>query len=115
MSVEEIDLCADVCFARLNAFCPDGLSHRELAEAVADFYHTVNILHPFREGNGRVQRIFFTQWLRHLGYELNLTAADLDEFMVATIYAAQGVVDQLVDFFDRTIQQPQFNMEMTMQ
>ena len=102
--VEEIEPCAEACFTRMNAFCPDGLSHRELAEEVADCYHTVNMLHPFREGNGRAQRIFFTQWIRELGFELDLTTADLDEFMVATIYAAQGVMDQLVDFFDRIIQ-----------
>ena len=113
--VEEIEPCAEACFTRMKAFCPDGLSHRELAEEVADFYHTVNMLHPFREGNGRAQRIFFTQWIRELGFELDLTTADPDEFMVATIYAAQGVMDQLVDFFDRAIQQPRLDMDMTMQ
>lgn len=115
VSVEEIERCANACFTRLNAFCPDGLSLRELAEEVADFYHTLNMLHPFREGNGRTQRIFFTQWIRHLGYDLDLTTADLDGFMIATIYAAQGVMDPLIGFFEQTIQPRQMDMEMTMQ
>lgn len=115
VSAQEIEVCANACFDRLTAFCADRLSHRELAEEVADFYHTINMLHPFREGNGRTQRIFFTQWLHHLGYEFDLTTADMDVFMVATIYAAQGIMDYLVDFFEQVIQEPQMNTGITMQ
>ena len=109
----EIEPCADVCFKRLAGFSGERLSHRGLAEEVADFYHTVNMLHPFREGNGRVQRVFFTQWIRSLGYDLDLSSVDPDAFMIATIYAAQGVMDQLVDFFEQTIEWPQIGMRMT--
>lgn len=110
--MEEIEPCATACFQRLREFKPEGLSHRELAEEVADFYHTVNMLHPFREGNGRAQRVFFSQWIQHIGFRLDLTAVDPDEFIFATIYAAQGVIDQLVDCFDRAIQSPQLQMNM---
>lgn len=112
--VGEIVPCATACFLRLQKFRAEGLSHRELAEEVADFYHTVNILHPFREGNGRTQRVFFSQWIQHIGFRLDLTAVDPDEFIFATIQAAQGVMDQLVDCFDRAIQVPQLQMDMEM-
>lgn len=46
----EIESCAKPCFERLQVFQTENLSHRELAEEVADFYHTINLLHPFREG-----------------------------------------------------------------
>lgn len=72
------------------------------------------MLHPFREGNGRAQRAFFAQWIQHLGYDLDLTAADPDIFIFATIRAAQGVMDPLIAFFDQAIQSPQLNMEMRM-
>ena len=108
----EIESCAVACFKRLAEFSGEGMSHRELAEEVADFYHTVNMLHPFREGNGRTQRIFFTQWIRSLGYDFDLSSVDPDAFMIATIYAAQGVMDQLADFFERTIERPQMGMRM---
>ena len=111
--VAEIEPCADACFKRLAAFSGERLSQRELAEEIADFYHTVNMLHPFREGNGRAQRVFFMQWIRSLGYDLDWSCIDPDAFMVATIYAAQGVMDQLVDFFEQTIEQPQMGMRMT--
>lgn len=110
--VDEIEPCAEACFKRLQEFQAEGLSHHELAEEVADFYHTVNMLHPFREGNGRTQRAFFLQWIQHIGFQLDLTTVDPDEFMVATIYAAQGVMDQLVDCFEQTIQPPQLQIDM---
>jgi len=112
VSAVEIEPCADACFKRLADFGSEGLSHRELAEEIADFYHTVNMLHPFREGNGRAQRVFFTQWIRNLGYDFDLSPVDPDAFMIATVYAAQGVMDQLVDFFEQTIERPQMGMRM---
>lgn len=112
VSADEIESCALACFRRLSSFDPTQLSHRQLAEEIADFYHTINMLHPFREGNGRTQRIFFAQWIQHLGYEFSLADVDPDAFMVATIYAAQGIMDQLVDFFEDAIQIPPIHMDM---
>lgn len=99
----EIAVCATACFERLSGFSAIGLSKRELAVEVADFYSTVNMLHPFREGNGRTQRIFFKQWIQHLGYTLDMTDIDADEFMIATIQASHGVMDTLIDFFEKSI------------
>ena len=99
----EIAVCAAACFEHLSGFSAIGLSKHELAAEVADFYSTVNMLHPFREGNGRTQRIFFKQWIQHLGYALDLTNVDADEFMIATIQAAHGVMDMLIDFFEKSI------------
>ena len=99
----------------MAAFTGEGRSHQEIIGEIADFYSTINMLHPFREGNGRTQRLFFTQWIRHLGYEFDLSNADLDEFMIATIYAAQGVMDPLIKFFDETIQEPIVGADMALQ
>lgn len=112
ISADEIERCAGACFARIASFSPEGLSDHELATEIADFYHTVNMIHPFREGNGRTQRVFFAQWLHHLGYNFDLISIDPDEFMIATIFAAQGVMDQLVHLFEEVII-PLDNMEIT--
>ena len=37
---------------------------------------------------------------------------DPDAFIIATVYAAQGVMDQLVYFFEQTIERPQMGMRM---
>ena len=115
VSADEIESCAKSCFDRLQSFNTEDLSQRELAEEVADFYHTINMLHPFREGNGRVQRAFFEYWAEErLGCQLNLAAIDPDEFMVATIYAAQGIMDQLVNCFEIMLQPLEMTMDMEM-
>ena len=115
VSAAEIQACADACFTRLAAFTGEGRSHQEIIEEIADFYSTINMLHPFREGNGRTQRLFFTQWIRHLGYEFDLSDVDPDEFMIATIYAAQGVMDPLIEFFAQKLQGPTMGLDMIFQ
>jgi cell filamentation protein len=61
------------------------------------------MLHPFREGNGRTQRLFFTLLIRRAGYNIDFAALDLDELLIATIYAAQGISNLLYSFFDKAI------------
>lgn len=81
-----------------------GLTHKAFVNKIAEFYHELNMLHPFREGNGRAQRLFFILLIRRGGYQINFADCDMDALMSATIYAAQGVMDYLIDFFDAAIQ-----------
>lgn len=80
-----------------------GLSHTAFVLEITDFYNDVNLLHPFREGNGRTQRLLFTLLIRRAGYNIQFANCDTDELMMATIYAAQGVSDYLLNFFDKAI------------
>ena len=80
-----------------------GLSKDVLAESIANFYHEINMLHLFREGNGRTQRLFFTLLIRRCGYHIDFANCDTDELMMATIYAAQGVQTYLTQFFQNAI------------
>lgn len=100
----EINDIAQRCFARLkkeNFFT--GLPHDEFVDSIVDFYCSTNMLHPFREGNGRTQRIFISQLVRRAGYELNFSEIDADELMIATIQAANGVEDLLREIFRTAI------------
>ena len=101
----ELAHLGSLIFERLtteNYFCE--LSRDDYVHEIAAFYHSLNMLHPFREGNGRVQRLFFTLLVRRAGYEINFSQCDTDALMVATIFAAQGIMDQLIQFFDCSIQ-----------
>ena len=80
-----------------------GLNRSQLIDEITDFYHELNMLHPFREGNGRTQRLFFSLLLRRLGYSINFAECNTDELMMATIYAAQGVKTYLHGFFEKII------------
>lgn len=66
----------------------------------------MNILHPFREGNGRTERIFISQLIRFNGYDTDFLDIDTDYLMFATIQSAQGITDKLVNLFKENIIQP---------
>jgi len=80
-----------------------GLRHGEFVEEIVDFYCVTNELHPFREGNGRTQRVFLTQLIRNAGYDINFADMDTELLMIATIQSAQGVTDLLKQIFSESI------------
>lgn len=61
------------------------------------------MLHPFREGNGRTERVFFMQLIRNAGYDIDYTAMRSDILMIGSIQASSGVMDMLKDFFENNI------------
>ena len=91
------------CFAKVKDGYFENLPFNEFVKRIAEFYNDVNYIHAFREGNGRTQRIYFTQLIRHYGYDINFADVDTDELMIATIQASSGVMDFLVDFFENSI------------
>ena len=101
---ENIETIANACFDRLkdnNYF--KNLDFDDFVDNIVDFYCSTNMLHPFREGNGRTQRIFIAQLIRFNGYEINFSEIDADELMVATIHSANGINDYLKELFKNHI------------
>lgn len=88
--------------AQNNLLC--GLARNDFIAALVDLYQRTNELHPFREGNGRTQRVFLSQLAENAGYDLDFTAVDPDELMIATIYAAQGIEAPLQQAFEKIVQ-----------
>ena len=62
------------------------------------------MLHPFREGNGRTQRIFISQLIRFAGYNIDFSSINTDDLMSATIHAANGIDDFLKEIFKNAIE-----------
>ncbi|MGM9552202.1 MAG: Fic/DOC family protein [Clostridia bacterium] len=92
VNAENIDEIATACFERLkkqNYFKNLGID--DFVDNLTDFYCVTNALHPFREGNGRTQRVFLSQLALNAGYELDFSNADTDFLMIATIQAAHGI------------------------
>lgn len=50
-----------------------GLSRREFVNEASGLFAAVNYLHPFREGNGRTQRMFFETLAKIAGHELDFS------------------------------------------
>jgi len=101
---ENIEEQATLVFKRLkNCNYFRGLDHNEFVDEIVDFYCVTNALHPFREGNGRTQRVFLTQLIRNAGYDINFADMDTELLMIATIRSAQGVTDMLKQIFTENI------------
>ena len=47
----------------------------------------LNVLHPFREGNGRAIREFIRELLEDIGYEINFFNIEYEEIIEASKYA----------------------------
>lgn len=102
--IYELETLCIKCFNRIksnNYF--QNLSFENFINNMVDLYCTLNILHPFREGNGRTERIFITQLLRINGYDINFSEIDSDYLMISTIQAAHGITDNLIKIFSRYI------------
>ena len=82
-------------FADLDT--PDFISE------VADFYNEMNLLHPFREGNGRTLRLFITLLVRNSKRNISFADVDPDILMIATIQAAHGDISMLKNVFEDII------------
>lgn len=99
-TVTNLQTVAENCFQRLsdkNYFL--GMDRTDFIDEITDFYSVVNILHPFREGNGRTQRLFISQLIKHNGYDFNIYNMSKDDLMIATIKSANGVNDSLRELF----------------
>ena len=80
-----------------------GLTKIRFIDELTEFYHDMNMLHPFREGNGRTLRLFITLLVRNAGYTLNFSDCDSDLLMIATIKAAQGDLSLLKEVFSELV------------
>ncbi len=78
-------------------------SKEELIKSLASFMNGLNILHPFREGNGRVQRVFIEYLANYNGYALNFQDISSKEMVIASIHGANGNLISMEDIFKKTL------------
>ena len=68
----------------------EGLDKEQLAKRLAYYLSELNVLHPFREGNGRTNREFIRQLALKNGYNLNLKKVDARKTLEASV---ESIVD----------------------
>lgn len=85
-SAQYIQKEADRLLARLQSEqWLEGLALPEFVAKIADYYCELNVIHPFREGNGRTQRLFFEAIALNAGYEVDWSQVNRDEWLDANI------------------------------
>ena len=80
-----------------------GQTKVEFIQSASTFMNGLNILHPFREGNGRVQRIYMQYLAKNAGYELNFENISSEDMVQASIKGAQGELTLLQEIFTKSI------------
>lgn len=79
-----------------------GLGRDAFIKRMAFYISEINALHPFREGNGRTQRIFANQLARQAGWELNFTSID-PEVLCNAYISSMTDEGELVRLLDKTV------------
>ena len=70
---------------------------------LAHYLSEINAIHPFREGNGRVQRLFISQLAKQAGYTLDYSALGQDEIYPVMQAAFLGNEQPLADLIFKII------------
>ena len=81
-----------------------GLNHMEFSETAAELFAEVNIIHPFREGNGRAQREFFRSLALINGFSLNWANVSEQEMIQASKQSALGSNTGLAEIFAKALE-----------
>ena len=64
-----------------------GLSTEEIVKKISFYFGEINVLHPFREGNGRTQRVFIEYLAKAAGYDVDFSPISKNEMINASIRA----------------------------
>jgi len=74
-----------------------------LVALTADIFCEINVIHPFREGNGRATRFFFEELLFVAGYEIEWPQITKDAWTRANIDGFYGDLKSLNTIFNQAI------------
>ena len=80
-----------------------GLSKEGFCAALAEYYCEINMIHPFREGNGRVQRVLFEHLALFNGYELDWSDITANEWVQANIDGVNVDYKKMEAIFNRIL------------
>ncbi len=95
---EYIEAQLDELFAKLAADRHfDGLPPETFAKRAAAFLATLNVIHAFREGNGRTQLSFMIVLAERAGHNIDIARLDPEAMLRAMILSFQAEEGSLAD------------------
>ncbi|MCL6230267.1 BID domain-containing T4SS effector [Bartonella bilalgolemii] len=97
--IEESLKLFDLTLAQKNNL--QGLSRKEFVHDAAKLFAAINYIHPFREGNGRTQRVFFVKLARAAGHRLDFSAVTKKRMTYVSLEAIKNRdIGPLEDLFE---------------
>lgn len=103
-----IELQYDDLYEKLkNENClKDIMDKKQLSSRLAYYLGELNMIHPFREGNGRTQRIFIEQLCMGNGrYDIDFTEVTKEEMINASVASAKYGNEQLENLLYKCLQE----------
>ncbi|RMJ04477.1 putative adenosine monophosphate-protein transferase fic [Marinobacter litoralis] len=83
-----------------------SLSRDQLVAKAAEYYGDINMIHPFREGNGRAQRIFFEHLIVNAGFDITWEGINPERWIKANEATVVCNYAPLADIFENCIGEP---------
>lgn len=80
-----------------------GLTPSAFAERAGEIIGDVNYVHPFRDGNGRVQLQYLKQLAERAGHPIDLTRLQAGPWLAASTQAHQGRYDAMAICIERAL------------
>lgn len=80
-----------------------GVSKEEFLDVASEFLGHINALHPFREGNGRTQRLLIQTLGVELGYDVNWSQVTPRQMIDASIHSIRQDDSLLRDLLSRGV------------
>ena len=98
--VEHIESYGSDVFNKLkNAKYFIDYDNETTVDKIVELFADINALHPFREGNGRSQRVFIESLAKINGIYLDLTNVSKMDMIVASHKSINGDYEKLKDMF----------------
>ncbi|WP_214846306.1 Fic family protein [Exiguobacterium sp. S90] len=88
-----------------------SITTNNISDKLAYYYSELNMIHPFREGNGRTQKIFIEKVADKLGYSLQLEKVDSKKLLEVTIESVNGTGRPLKKVFEEVIETKHFKSQ----
>ena len=86
---EYIESQLNMLFMQLKEekYLKDYSGKEEFGKRLAYYLSEINVIHPFREGNGRTQRMFIEHLAYNAGYTLDFMKINSDDMLEASVQA----------------------------
>jgi cell filamentation protein len=74
-----------------------------MPERLAYYLSEINVVHPFREGNGRTQRVFIEYLAQHAGFQVDFSQVSSHEMIEASVQSFFSKYGMMTEMFERIL------------
>ncbi|WP_353096902.1 Fic family protein [Tissierella praeacuta] len=80
-----------------------GIEQEKISERLAYYLSEINVIHPFREGNGRTQRMLMEYLVQVAGYDISFYNVSQEEMIDASVASFNCDYTKMTEIFMRII------------